>query len=763
MNHFSFISDLGIVLLCAAAVAVAFKRLKLPVFIGYILSGILVGPHLFAHPPVQDKEVVYSLSELGVIFLMFYIGMEFDLRRLRQVLGSVVLALFLESAFFIFIGLQLAPLLGWGIVDGLFLGALLAISSSMVTVAILTDLGRLKKPHAQLAFGVLILEDILAVMLLVVLSGVAYSGNLEWKPILSVTFFITAFVVVVYFAGKIFANKLLMTLHKLGDPELVTLCAVAWVLGVSILAKQFDFSLALGAFLAGSILSQSQLVDAIHAATEPMRNVFCAVFFVSSGMLIQPALFIEAWWVIVAIAVLVFIVKIASVWLGLVAGGQNPDTSFRAAVAKAQIGEFSFIIAGMGQTLGVTDVSMMTIAVGVSVLTTAMSLTGSKHVDTIFSLLEKRTPSGLKTFGQFYQNILDGIRLKLKGSALWTLTKRPLLQIIFNFFLIHGIVFGAFAMIGVMDRWAFVAPFSPVIAPVCWIIVALLCLPLSIAMMRNLNAIVMILTDTVFSNAAPQQYLRGRFGNIFNGIIAMGVCLLVTGVYFSVVAQYLPSGAGLLAYVLLVLVIGIGFWRQIVRLNSHVELMFMETFNQRFVDEEQQRREAALRDIAEKYPWPVNIREVLIAADSVACGQTLESLALREKSGASVVGVARGGHIQYDPGAGLVIFPDDVLYLLGSQSQNMAAVEVLAKKRQDPVAQQAKLTFEIEKIYLGRNSDFVDNTLAGANLRRDYGITVLGIQRGEKRITSPSPEEILEAGDVLYAIGNRAAIARLQQ
>ncbi|MGE9295847.1 MAG: cation:proton antiporter, partial [Puniceicoccales bacterium] len=534
------INDLAVVLMCAAGVTLIFKRLKLPVFLGYLLSGFLVSPNLWSRSPVHDLETIQALSELGVVFLMFSLGLEFDLRRLRQVLGPALLAIIFQTILMLFIGSQAAPLLGWGVVQGLFLGSLLAISSSMVTVAILRELGRWQKPHAQLAVGVLILEDILAIALLVILSGVAASNALEWDAVGGVTFLICLFVVVTFYFGKLMAPRLLNFLEKHGSGELITISVVALMLGLCFLAQLFDLSVALGAFLAGSILSQTRLTEDIEHKTEPLRNVFCAVFFVSAGMLIDPDVIWDNALAIVLLTVAMQVMKVFSVWLGFFLSGQRTDTSLRAATVKSQIGEFSFIIAALGQQLGVTDHSLMAIAVGVSVLSTGGSILLAQKADPLHDWLARRMPSGLATAGQFYRNLLDKVETRAERAVLLKLVKRPLLQILFNFLLLNSFVLLAYVGNAYL-RGYFEEPRIALLAGVAiWLLAGVVSLPFVTAMIRNLNAIVMMTVDSLLSTGATRSFIQGRARNIFNGAITFAVALLVGGVYLSAAAQYLP-------------------------------------------------------------------------------------------------------------------------------------------------------------------------------------------------------------------------------
>ena len=739
-----------------------FKKFRIPVFLGYLLSGFLVGPNFLPNSPIHDLATVNSLSELGVVFLMFYIGMEFDMSRLRRVFIPSLIAVIIQTVVLIYLGLLVAPLLGWGGIEGLFLGSLLAISSSMITIAILKSLDRTHKSHAQFTVGVLILEDILAVTLLVLLSGVAMTGSFHWTDMWKVTFAIAVFTAGVLVAGKFVARRLVVLLERYKDPELLTICSVALMLALGILALHLHLSIALGAFLAGSLLSQSRLSEKIEETTEPLRNVFCAVFFVSAGMLIKPGVIASDWTFVLLISILVVVIKVSTVWVGLFLTGNNQLTSFRASVVKAQIGEFSFIIASLAQSLGVADAGLMSIAVGVSVVTTVMSLVLAINVDVVFRWLSRRTPDSLQTLGEFYTNLAEDVKMRVGTNVMWRLIRRPVIQVTIYFLLFNAVIFSAFFFNRYMNHAGENFHYEWLIGVGIWLIAALLCIPIVSAMVRNLNAMVLLLTDVLFGNPATRLYLRGRMMNIFTILIVTGIVIVFGGAYISAVASYLPRGFGLGAFVLLLVSTCVFFWKRIITLNSRLEYVFMEGFNQRVREEEGQRERIALNKIVAKYPWPVKVVEFVLPALSRACGMPILELRLREKLGASIIAVSRNGHTHFNPEPNTRLFPFDRIFLFGDKVQTESAVEMLSEERDDWHQAVESPEFLVEKIFLPKDSLFVDRSLADSQLRKERGITVLGIQRKNERITAPHPTEMLMAEDVLYVMGDPKAIEVLR-
>ena len=759
MHEIGLFNDLALVLLCAALVSLIFVRLKWPVFLGYIVSGLLVGPNFLASSPISDLHNVEQLSQLGIIFLMFYIGMEFDLKRMRQALLPALTAVIIQTALFIFIGLQIAPVFNQGSMFGLFLGCLLAISSSMVTISILRDLKSLDTPHGQMAVGILIFEDILAITMLVVLSSVAVSSQVNFSEISQVAFYILVFVVGVFYLGKLLSPRAINFLARQGSEELITLCAVAFALAISLLALKFHFSEALGAFLAGSILTHSKLIKKIEHAVDPLRSVFTAVFFVSVGILIQPALILEEWKIILAMGLMVVAAKTVSVFIGLLLAGQKVDSSFRTAVVKSQIGEFSFIIVALAINLKVADPSFMTIAVGVSVLSSIISQLLAANVDTLINHTAKKMPRLLVSFHRYYETLFEGIRLRLDRNALFGMIKQPLLYIIFYAVLMTGLMLCLHFLSEFINESETFARYRSWLALSIWLLAALALLPLGSAVIRHINTLVVLLTKAVFANIAIFNQIEKRFLLLVNTAVSVGVVTVLAAYYFSIAAPYMPSGTPVAAFVIVSSGALLFLWQRIKLLDSRMESLFLESFEKQ-LDKEEIERQRYVADIASKYPWPVEVKEIEIPPDSASCGKKIINLQLRSQTGAIIIGISRQDFVQYNPGVDTMIFPHDHLFLFGNDEQIKEASDLLLAREKAEAAVETNIEeISIDTIYVGLDSQLCQKNLVSSRLRELYGITVLGIQRGEQQITSPPPYFIFESGDIVYVFGN-SSVAR---
>jgi len=762
LEHGSIIIDLSIVIVCAAVVTVLFRALHLPVLLGYLLSGLLVGPNFLPQSPVKDLSTIQDLSELGVAFLMFYIGLEFDLKKLQRTLGPALLAVILQTIGMVCVGILTAHLLGWSHINGLFIGCLLAISSTMVTLPILRAQDALKANFAQVAIGMLILEDILAILVLVILTGVGVTGRFELEGAWKAVFFVGVFIVFVYFTGKLAAPRLLRLLRKFANPEMITVVSVALILGVGELAEHFHFSIALGAFLAGSILSQSELAHEIEDAIEPLRDLFTAVFFVTVGMRIEPDLLGHYWLSILILTLVVVVGKTLIVWIGLFLSGEKPRTAFKAAVCKAQIGEFSFVIAALGLKYEMTEPGIMSLAVGVALGSILVVPALSNNAGNVFDSIAKYTPAFLKQMGLFYNRIFLSVKGKIERSAFLKLMKKPLIQILGYFLLFNGVLIIAYLSVNYVRHLSFLADFVLWVQAGIWILAALISLPFLIAIIKNLEVIVLLITESVFTLKGSRFLNRGNMRNIINTSILCITVIFFGGIYLSAASSFLPKGVALYAFIGLVIVFSFFFWRHIVRVNSRLEQLFIQSITHELKLTNEERREKMLKAIAQKHPWGIDLYDVEIKDDAIVCGKQVREINLRGLTGVTIVGISRENFTVYDPGPDIPLFPGDHLILLGDKEQIQNARDLLSKKTEDKsIVSTGK--FEIDTVYLPSESPIIGSTLADADIRRTYKISVIGIQRGTKKILSPGPDEIFKGRDILIIVGSNKAIKSFKE
>ena len=348
MHAEAFVQDLAVIMLVAGLVTLLFHQLKLPVVLGYILAGVLIGPHTPPFALIHDQDTIHTLAELGLMFLLFSLGLEFNLKKLSRVGVSALAAGFIETTLMMFVGYQIAQLFGWKSMDALFLGAMMAISSTTIIVKALDELNLKNHPFAQLIFGVLLVEDIIAIALIVLLSGIATSGALSAGAVVTTLSKLVLFMVVSLLVGLVTIPRLLNYVDKFKSPEMLLVTVLGLLFGFCLLVMKLQYSMALGAFLIGAVIAESRQVKKVEHLIEPIRDMFSAIFFVAIGLLFNPDVLTEHPVPIIVIACAVIIGKILSASIASFVAGQNGKTSLQVGMGLANIGEFSFIIASLG-------------------------------------------------------------------------------------------------------------------------------------------------------------------------------------------------------------------------------------------------------------------------------------------------------------------------------------------------------------------------------------------------------------------------------
>ena len=751
-----WLSDFGVVLAAAGLAVAVFHQLRLPVIFGYILAGVLIGPHLFTESLVKDTASVQQISELGIIFLLFFIGMEFDLKRLQRVLGPALISLLLQTIFMLYLARMLAPFLGWNPTSTLFFGSLLAISSSMVTVRVLRDTRQMQAAPAQFTIGILILEDVLAVILLVILTGVTVTQTFDWDAAWLVTFLMGIFVIMVFVIGRALVPRILLAVcGEETEPEVMTLVSTGLVMAVSLLALRLNFSPALGAFVAGTLLSQTQVAQTVERMNRSLHDVFSAVFFVSVGMQLNPPLLFASLPWILAISLLVICAKVLACWAGLVLAGQGGRTAFMAAMPKAQIGEFSFIIAGLGSSLGVLDEELTRIAFGVALVTILLTPPLTSRGESFYEGLLKATPRGLRTLFETYQKFLEGLLVGLGRSVVLRLIRRPVIQITVYFFIINGLLITASYFSPWYRELVSGLPWPWALQLAYWLMSAIAVSPFLVAVLRHLHAMSYILTDALFSGSRTntrnhRRRLRQMMSTAILGIFLIPLVL----VFLVVAAPYLPDStlAGM-AFLIATAVVFL-IRSRLIHVNSQMEYLFIESFRAEVGNKEEQRREQILKLIQQQAPWPVEIVDLTLPQHAAWSGKLIRDLQLRSRFGVNILALGRRYSVVYDPSPEAVVFSGDRLVLSGSHEAIEAVREAMqAQVRPEDRPAPAPDQFRMEQVYLDPESELAGQTLASGRIRQRFGVTVIGIQRGEERIGNPGPDFLLAAGDVIVVAG----------
>ena len=577
MHAISFIQDLAVIMMVAGVVTIVFHRLKQPVVLGYIVAGFIIGPHTPPFGLIHDEETIKILAELGVIFLMFCLGLEFSLRKLFKVGATAFIAAFLEIVLMIWIGFEIGRWFGWSTMDSLFLGAILAISSTTIIVKALNDLKMKNERFAQLIFGVLIVEDILGIGIIALLSGIAVSGSVSSGEVFSTVGKLSLFMIVALVIGILLVPRLLAYVAKFESNEMLLITVLGLCFGLCLLVVKLEYSMVLGAFLIGAIMAESRQLLKIERLIEPVRDLFSAIFFVAIGLMIDPQVLVDYAWPIVVITLAVVLGKMLSCGMGAFIAGNDGRTSLRVGMGLSQIGEFSFIIAALGMTLQVTSDFLYPVAVAVSAITTLLTPYLIRAADPLSQKLGNVVPSRLARVLSLYGEWLRNIQPQGESAMLAAMIRRILLQVGVNLALVIAIFFSGGYFAGRIGNWLseWVSDVSQQKAMI-WGAALLLSLPFLIAAYRKLKALSMLLAEM---GVKPE--MAGRHTQRVRRVIAEVIPLLSLLVIFLLLsalsASILPTSELLLVIAVVAAVVVALLWRWFIRVHTRMQIALLET------------------------------------------------------------------------------------------------------------------------------------------------------------------------------------------
>ena len=579
MHAISFIQDLAVIMLVAGVVTILFHRLKQPVVLGYIVAGFIIGPHTPPFGLIHDEDTIKTLAELGVIFLMFCLGLEFSLRKLFKVGATAFIAAFLEIILMIWIGYEIGRWFDWNTMDSLFLGAILAISSTTIIVKALNDLKMKNQRFAQLIFGVLIVEDILGIGIIALLSSIAVSGTVSSGEVFSTVGKLSLFMIVALVIGILLVPRLLEYVAKFESNEMLLITVLGLCFGFCLLVVKLEYSMVLGAFLIGAIMAESRQLLKIERLIEPVRDMFSAIFFVAIGLMIDPQILLQYAWPIAVITVAVVLGKMLSCGLGAFIAGNDGRTSLRVGMGLSQIGEFSFIIAALGMTLQVTSDFLYPVAVAVSAITTLLTPYLIRGADPLSLKIAAVMPKRMSRVFGMYGEWLRSIQPQGEGAMLASMIRKIILQVGVNLALVVAIFFaGSFfaARIGsYLEGWVSDPSWQKALI---WGGALLLSLPFLIAAYRKLKALSMLLAEM---SVKPE--MAGRHTQRVRRVIAEVIPLLSLLVIFLLLAAWsasiLPTNKLLVLIAVVTAAVAAVLWRWFIRVHTRMQVALLETLD----------------------------------------------------------------------------------------------------------------------------------------------------------------------------------------
>ncbi|GAA0424516.1 cation:proton antiporter [Pseudomonas extremaustralis] len=579
MHAISFIQDLAVIMLVAGVVTILFHRLKQPVVLGYIVAGFIIGPHTPPFGLIHDEGTIKTLAELGVIFLMFCLGLEFSLRKLFKVGATAFIAAFLEIILMIWIGYEIGRWFGWNTMDSLFLGAILAISSTTIIVKALNDLKMKNQRFAQLIFGVLIVEDILGIGIIALLSSIAVSGTVSSGEVFSTVGKLSLFMIVALVIGILLVPRLLAYVARFESNEMLLITVLGLCFGFCLLVVKLEYSMVLGAFLIGAIMAESRQLIKIERLIEPVRDMFSAIFFVAIGLMIDPQILLQYAWPIAVITVAVVLGKMLSCGIGAFIAGNDGRTSLRVGMGLSQIGEFSFIIAALGMTLQVTSDFLYPVAVAVSAITTLLTPYLIRGADPLSLKIAAVIPKRMSRVFGMYGEWLRSIQPQGEGAMLASMIRRIILQVGVNLALVVAIFFagGYFAarIGGYLEGWIGDPSWQKALI---WGGALLLSLPFLIAAYRKLKALSMLLAEM---SVKPE--MAGRHTQRVRRVIAEVIPILSLLVIFLLLAalsaSILPTNKLLMLIAVVAAAVAAVLWRWFIRVHTRMQVALLETLD----------------------------------------------------------------------------------------------------------------------------------------------------------------------------------------
>ncbi|OZB59094.1 MAG: cation/H(+) antiporter [Lysobacterales bacterium 14-68-21] len=576
MHEIGFIRDLAIVMIVAGATTILFHRMRQPVLLGYILAGVLIGPHtpgvLVANPRTID-----DISNLGVVLLMFTLGMEFSIRKLREVGVGILIVAVAEVGVMLWIGYGLGEAFGWHGTDALFLGGIVALSSTMVATRTLAEGGLREQPFARLVVGLLVAEDMLTIVLLTMLTAVAIGGSVEASTAFTLIGHLGLFVVAGMIVGLLLVPRLVDYVASFGRAEVLLVSTLGLCFGASLFAAWMGFSVALGAFLMGAVVAEARSAGKVMRLIEPLRDMFAALFFVAIGLKIDPAMLAQYALPALLIAAVVMVGKTVVCSLGVFVIGHDPRTALRTGVSMAQIGEFSFVIATLGLSLGAVSDFIYPVAVAVSVLCMALSPYLVRSADRLGTGLRRITPPSLRLLATSYSGWLENLRPVDENAMVAAMLRRLLVHIAVNVILVVTLfVVGAYVN---AHNWAWFSQLGlsrDARHTVIWATALFFSLPLLIAVYRKAEALGMLLAELGIRERHAGAYTHAIRG-VLARLIPLATLFALAVLVGALGSTILPPRGIALTLAAAGVLLAVVMWRGLVRVHARLQAALRDT------------------------------------------------------------------------------------------------------------------------------------------------------------------------------------------
>ena len=739
----SLISDLALILILGAIATVIFKMLKQPLVLGYIVAGFLASPNFALLPSVAVEANIEFWAQIGIIVLLFSLGLEFSFKKLIDVGGSAIITALIIVLGMMSLGFVVGRFLGYGLVNSIFLGGMISMSSTTIILKALTDLNMRQRRFVPMTFAVLIVEDLFAVVMMVILSSIALNNSVHGGEMLGSILKLSFFLIMWFTVGIFMIPTLFKRFKRYISDEQMLIIAMGLCFAMVLFSVNSGFSAALGAFVMGSILAGTIEAERIERLISSVKDLFGAVFFISVGMMVNPSVITQHWSVIALLAVVVIVGMIVFGTFGMLATGQPLKLAMESGFSLTQIGEFSFIIATLGTGLGVLDKSIYPIIVAVSVITTFTTPFFIKQAVPCYNALLKILPKNWTRLLEGYsQNATESE--SSETNRLWrSIGSRFITRLI-----IYSVVI--FALI-VMSR-TYLMPFILKYMGenawgrlTCVVVTLVIILPLIISVIMP-----------VVKRSEKQQLVEASGSVSYVPIVVMAIISIVISLIFvmSVLNGVYSSAVSVVSAILLVAaaIFLISMLPTPVRRRiSSIEKRFISNINER-----ENRRTGHENNLVSD----LHLAYMTVGHDCPFVGDRLRNLDLRTRYNINLVNIQRAGKLHPVPSGEMRLFPGDVLGVIGTEEQIQRLLPLVEAQgiRDESPNPEVKFTH----FAITRNSPIVGVMLENTRLREDYGALLVAVQRGEDNYISPTPDLTFAAGDILWIVGNPKQLARLK-
>ena len=744
------VKDLALILMVAGIVTIIFKKLKQPLVLGYIVAGFLVSPHMPYTMSVIDETDIKTWADIGVIFTLFSLGLDFSFKKIVKMGASPIIATIVIVFSMMMLGISIGHGFGWSKMDCIFLGGMLAMSSTTIIYKAFDDMGLRQQKFAGMVMSVLILEDILAIVMMVMLSAIAGGNNPDGEQMIGSVIKI-AFFLVLWFIVGIFAIPLfLRSVRKLINNETLLIVALGLCCGMAVLSTKVGFSSAFGAFVMGSILAETIEAEKIIKLVEPVKNLFGAIFFVSVGMLVDPKILIEYAIPILALVGSILIGQAIFGTFGFMLGGESLKSAMRCGFSMAQIGEFSFIIASLGLSLGVISNYLYPVVVAVSVITTFLTPYMIRLATPTYQVMEKHLPKRLI-------NILNHFAMSHPSTTQQSKWKSLLRQM-----LINTVAYSILTAAVIALMFTFVLPFTRSLFPgwkLHWYANAITGILTLVLIAPFLRAIVM---KKNHSNEWKRLWVESSINRI-PLLFTIVVRFVIALAFIFYICNYLTRFTNALMIIIGIAVVSLMIASRWTKKRSiKMERLFIHNLRSRDIMAQVNGEKKPLYE-GHLLDRDIHISDFDVPEDSSWGGKTLKELHLRERFGVDMSSIMRGSQRLNIPNGDTVIFPGDKLQVIGNDDQLQKFATALSTDLIPEDLEIEKREMKLRQLIISGKSEFCGKSLLESGIRDKYNCMVVGLEEGQENLTKIAPTRTFEKGDILWIVGEESNLQKIME